>query len=88
MIVREADERDSQWEDQALGYRVVILREKGVHWRTYDVESDTLTSVEKWAVEQAAGSDFSIAARVVADGGVGLIWLTPPPEAFSDGLRP
>jgi hypothetical protein len=87
MVVREVDERDGQWEDNALGYRVVFLREHGVHWHTYDVESESLTSVEKWATEQSAGSDFSIAVRVAADGGVGLIWLTPPPESFYDDIR-
>ena len=37
MMSREVDERDSQWEDRAFGYRVVILRENGAYWRTYDV---------------------------------------------------
>ena len=84
MMARQVDERDGQWEDQALGYRVVILRENGVDWHTFDVESETLTPVESWALERSGGCDFSIAARVATDGGVGLIWLTPPPETFSE----
>lgn len=84
MLVREVDERDGQWEDQAVGYRVVILREHGAHWRTYDIDLDSLAAVEIWATDQSGDSDFSIAARVSADGGVGLIWLTPPPESFYD----
>ena len=82
-----ADERDAQWEDRAIGYRVVTVREHGTHWSVHDLESASLSEVESWAQTSSGGSPFSIAARVSTDGGVGLIWLTPPPESFAESAR-
>ncbi|RWZ67814.1 hypothetical protein ELQ92_00630 [Labedella populi] len=84
MNAREVDERDGQWESQSIGYRVMIVKEGGVHWIAYDMESDSLSTVEQWARDNSEQAEYSIAARVEADGGVGLIWLTPPPESFLD----
>ncbi|MEI2268191.1 MULTISPECIES: hypothetical protein [unclassified Microbacterium] len=84
MKVQQVDERDARSEDYAVGYRVMLVG-PGLRIAAFDVDDATPRDVMEWAESAAATreANFSIAARTRSDdGGVDLIWLTPPPETF------
>lgn len=85
MDATSVDERDVEFESQPDGYRVLLIR-PGRVVSAFNLDDCTAGEALAWAVEHQGDGDFALAARYRdrPGGGVGLMWLTPPPEELMD----
>lgn len=89
MDANSVDERDVEFESQPDGYRVLLVR-PGRVVSAFNLDDCTAGEALAWAVERQGDGAFALAARYRdrPDGGVGLMWLTPPPEELMDPPAP